>query len=351
MAQAAESAEKASGALTRGNTKEATEAAKSAAGMLHELSRQVKGLIPTELPPQLAMARDLAEELAEREEEMGAGPSSNGPPDSQAGEGKGEGKPSPAGKGSGADGDAGRGGPGGRGGLTDAERIERLAEAARTLEDWLKAMERRGEGEAAEQVRQLVQQGTITEVLRRMDRIGEVYIGGPKVEFRKEAQELARLLQVLGQSLDVLHRGIVAPQLAALVGYEKRVAELIAKLQTLKSDAEITEWHRLADALLRDLAKKTGDIKGLAELGDAMHDAGWGRVGGSWDWGPNRLGHWVAPTGYTTALNRVVAGLQDKIQDLILKDLVAARDEATPPEYKELVERYYEVLSKDGGGK
>ena len=28
--------------------------------------------------------------------------------------------------------------------------------------------------------------------------------------------------------------------------------------------------------------------------------------------------------------------------------MVSARDEATPPEFKELVERYYEVLSKAG---
>ena len=33
---------------------------------------------------------------------------------------------------------------------------------------------------------------------------------------------------------------------------------------------------------------------------------------------------------------------------MILKDMASARDEATPPEFKELVERYYEVLSKGG---
>jgi hypothetical protein len=35
---------------------------------------------------------------------------------------------------------------------------------------------------------------------------------------------------------------------------------------------------------------------------------------------------------------------------LILKDMVSARDEATPPEFKELVERYFEVLSGGGPG-
>jgi hypothetical protein len=30
--------------------------------------------------------------------------------------------------------------------------------------------------------------------------------------------------------------------------------------------------------------------------------------------------------------------------------MVSARDEATPPEFKELVERYFEVLSGGGAG-
>jgi hypothetical protein len=29
--------------------------------------------------------------------------------------------------------------------------------------------------------------------------------------------------------------------------------------------------------------------------------------------------------------------------------MASARDEATPPQFKELVERYYEVISKEGG--
>ena len=41
--------------------------------------------------------------------------------------------------------------------------------------------------------------------------------------------------------------------------------------------------------------------------------------------------------------------LHAKIQDLILKDMASARDESTPPEFKELVDRYYEVLSKSSG--
>ena len=67
MAKAAETAEKASGALSRGSTKEATENAKAGAAMLHELARQVKGELARDVAQELAMARDLADELAERE--------------------------------------------------------------------------------------------------------------------------------------------------------------------------------------------------------------------------------------------------------------------------------------------
>ena len=74
MAKAAETAEKASGALARGNTKEATETAKAGAAMLHELARQVKGELARDVAQELAMARDLADELAEREAELGQMP-------------------------------------------------------------------------------------------------------------------------------------------------------------------------------------------------------------------------------------------------------------------------------------
>ena len=44
------------------------------------------------------------------------------------------------------------------------------------------------------------------------------------------------------------------------------------------------------------------------------------------------------PGAYTLALRGISLAIQDRVQDLILKDLASARDEATPPEFKELVE-------------
>ena len=89
-----------------------------------------------------------------------------------------------------------------------------MEEAARTLEQWLKDASLRAEGQSAERIRELIEEGEATRVVERMERIGELYLGGQKPEARREAKELSRLLEVLARQLDVLHRGIVAPELA-----------------------------------------------------------------------------------------------------------------------------------------
>ena len=120
-------------------------------------------------------------------------------------------------------------------------------------------------------------------------------------------------------------------------------------MKTLKTDAEITEWHRMAAALVRDL-EKAGLTDAAAALAKEMEAGGWRDGVGAWHWAFG-VDAYLVPVGYPTVLHNVSTVIQDKIQDLILKDLKSARDEATPPEFKELVERYYEVLSKDNGTK
>jgi hypothetical protein len=335
MTRAAEAAEKTSGALARGNTKEATETAKSGAAMLHELARQVRGELARDVAQELAMARDLADELAEREAELAEMQSGN--------QGSSADQENKDGKGKSGSGGKGEGNRGGAGDLTDAERLERLKEAAKTLEHWLKDASLRAEGESAERIRELIEEKAATQVVERMERIGELYLGGQEPTARREAVELARILEVLARQLDVLRRGIVAPELAALVEFDERVAELSAKLKTIKTDAEIAEWHRLAAALIRDL-NKAGLTHVASGLDHTIRDGGW-------NWGVGDHDFRIAPVNYATALSSVSLSLQGKIQDLILKDIVSARDEATPPEFKELVDRYYEVLSKESGKK
>ena len=116
MANAAETAEKASGALARGNTSEATESAKAAAAKLHELARQVKGELAREVAAELAMARDLADELAEREAEFGQMPGETPASAADPGDKEGNNTPSKGGR--------GKGGRGGWGDLTETERLD-----------------------------------------------------------------------------------------------------------------------------------------------------------------------------------------------------------------------------------
>src|SRR5262249_46646913 len=118
---------------------------------------------------------------------------------------------------------------------------------------------------------------------------------------------------------------------------DRRLAELTTKLKTLKTDADINEWHRMATALIRDLEK--AGLTGAAATLTAALEAG------GWPWGADHHTHQFAPGGLVTALSTATRQIQEKIQDLILKDMVSVRDEATPPEFKELVERYFEVLS------
>jgi hypothetical protein len=56
---------------------------------------------------------------------------------------------------------------------------------------------------------------------------------------------------------------------------------------------------------------------------------------------------YVAPAGYGVHLIRVQEEVQVRIQTLLLGDITSGADEATPPKYQELVERYYRVLAGD----
>ncbi|MBC8116338.1 MAG: hypothetical protein H7062_18270 [Candidatus Saccharimonas sp.] len=58
---------------------------------------------------------------------------------------------------------------------------------------------------------------------------------------------------------------------------------------------------------------------------------------------------YTAPDGYAINLIRVQEEVQARIQSLVLGDFTSATDENTPPKYQELVERYYQVLSRQGG--
>ncbi len=178
----------------------------------------------------------------------------------------------------------------------------------------------RDQGKAVDAVREILDGDAMAEIVERTERMGELRVGGKRPEAGKEARDLAGKLERIGQALELVHRGIVAPQLAAMVEFDRRVAALTSKLATLKTDAQITAWHRDASALIRDLEK--AGIAGASELADALKDGGWNGGAAAWNWGdgPDRR---LAPGAYSTALTNISTQIKDQIQDMILKDLAS----------------------------
>jgi hypothetical protein len=328
MADASGTAQKAKAALARGDTSGASESAKAAAAKLHELARQVKGELALEVAAELAMARDLADEMAQHEGEFGEMPDEA--PASGAGSSHGQDK--------GASGNAGSG-KGGRGGwraLTAAEQLERLEEAAKTLEQWLKDASLSAEGDPADRIRALIEESDATRVVESARRIGELHRAGQKTEARRDAKKLSQSLETLARQLDSLYRAIIAPELASILDIDKRVTELLEDLKNAPPGEKVDDWRRRAEALIRDL-EKAGFTEAAKALADTLAAAG------------NGVDHSHGPL--LTTLTSASVMLRSKIQELLLKDMISSRDEPTPPAFKELVERYYEVLSKTGNRK
>jgi hypothetical protein len=335
MAKAAERIEKASGDLARGNAREAMEDTKAGAGMLHELARQVKGEIAREVADKLALARDLAEELAKAEADLAdrnETPSSSGTAGAEAGkEAKGQGsKPGRAASGS-----------KGPSPSTEPEQLDRLAEMARTLQEWLKQIDKQGEGKAADAVGEILKEGKVNEIVERSNRMSELRQGGNRDELGKEAKELAAKLEVLSEALELLHRGIVAPELASLVEFDRRMAELTDRLGNLKTEGEVAAWRRDVAALIRDLEK--AGVEGASDLADAIREGGL-----RFDLNVHR---YLVDDNVTGKLKGASFHIKERVQELMLKDLASSRDESTPPAFRELVDRYYEVISRGVGKK
>ena len=62
---------------------------------------------------------------------------------------------------------------------------------------------------------------------------------------------------------------------------------------------------------------------------------------------PGESGYFVPPIAYTGGLGAAILALQAKIQEIVLDNALVERIGPVPPQYKDLVEDYYRVLSQD----
>ena len=360
MDRATKRAEQASSALARGNPEEAAQAAGDAVPMFEELARHVEGLLGREAAQRIAAARDISADLARQERELGDAVPATKQPASPTQSPSSRPKGGQKGRAQQGKGKEGQGGTKGRPGTDQgdgqrfrdsdpADRAARLAEAGRTLENLLEALansQDRTDGDVATQIERLAREGKVTMTVQQMQQLEGLLLAGRLSEARASTGEIAERLEAVSQRLDTLYRSIVAPRLGELIALEKQAAELREGLGKLSSQTEISEWHRQAEAFTRGLAGQQAGGDAADGLIEAMQGAGWG--GGSRDWNWRRVGlYYAGPAAYDSHLNTVVQELQNQIHELLLSDMIAAGDEAVPPEYKKLVELYFQLLSQN----
>jgi hypothetical protein len=122
-------------------------------------------------------------------------------------------------------------------------------------------------------------------------------------------------------------------------------------MEDLQTPSQVRAWHREVDQLLQKLEELGVSEEARQDFIEELKKAGWNseditRV--LRDLGVSD-GRYALPTQYTKLLSRIQDELQARIQTLILGDITSATDEAAPPKYQDLVERYLKVLTQETG--
>ena len=235
-----------------------------------------------------------------------------------------------------------------------ADGLARLAERGRTLQDLLDSLARNAEAdrETSGRVAAARERARLDALVRVLDEIRQRLRGQQPAGGTAAVRESADRLEVLAQELDALHGTVVAPRLSELIALEKQAARLGETLARLASDPEISKWHLDVQQLLQAIEKAEAGGTAVDALREAMTAAGWNTSRTHWGWtrDVNPLGghqYYVAPGLYVNNLTRVAEDLQRQTRELLLRDLMAAGQEAVPPQYEKLVERYFEMLSRE----
>jgi hypothetical protein len=348
MAATAEVAEQAAEALGQGTLEEARGAVGAAREQFRELAEQVDALLAKEQADRIAAAQRMAAELAQRQQDFvdrvakadPNRPNSGGqaqPGDKskepRPGVGEGDQKPDEPMPGLGA-------------------AADKIAAQAQTLADVLgaaAAADEPGDEESAEKVEQIAGGLGLKELAQRLqDLPGQV--GEKQMEDAKNnAGDGAERTEAAAEALSALHRSIVAPRVDELAKVEQQLSALNDELDQLETPTEITNWHMEADDLVDELDKAGLSKEEIQAFVEEMNKGGWqpnARRNG-WNWAIEG-GRYVSPRGYRVATTRLLASLRTRMQELLLGDLTASGDEPIPPQYQDLVDRYYQVLASEG---
>jgi hypothetical protein len=342
MASAAKSAEAAAESLEQGNFDDAKQPAGAARDQFRDLVEQVAALVAKEQADRIAAAQQMAADLARRQDDFKDKLANSG-------EGGGEGEPQPDQKPMPGIGGNNPGDSPDNKGLGGA--AERIAEKAETLNDVLAAAMKSDKPEdqaGAKKIDELIQKLALKALAERLAALPEQVREGKLEDAKTVAGDGAERMEATAEQLGALRRSIISPQIDELAKLEEQLAGLDERLDELDTQQRITGWHIDADALLEDLdAAGIGDDV-RKEFLDEMRAGGWTpsrRV--NWNWALVDGGRYAAPAKYHTLLTRLTTSVRDQMQELMLGDMTAAGDEPIPPQYSELVDRYYRLLATE----
>ncbi|MGH7138181.1 MAG: DUF4175 family protein, partial [Pirellulales bacterium] len=341
MAAAAKLADEAAEALGQGKLDDAKQPAGAAKEKFQELVEQVAALVAKEQADRIAAAQQMAADLARQQDDFKDKLANSG-------EGGGEGEPQPDRKPMPGVGNE----PGDKSDAAGmAGAAQRIADKAETLNDVLAVAMKADNPQdqpAAKKVDELVQKLALKALADRLAALPEQVREGKLEDAKTVAGDGAERMEAAAEQLGALRRSIVSPQVDELAKLEQQLAGLDEKLDELDTQQRITGWHIDAGALLErlDEAGIGDDVR--KEFIDEMRGQGWSpdrRV--NWKWGLIEGGRYAAPLSYHRLLSRLTTSLRERMQDLMLGDMTAAGDEPIPPQYQELVDRYYRLLASE----
>ncbi|MAG94070.1 MAG: hypothetical protein CMJ48_10005, partial [Planctomycetaceae bacterium] len=332
---AADAAGRSAGALSRGDGSTGSEEARRAGEMFQELALNVDGVLAENAVRKIAMSRDLSANLARMERKLAQGLKADDdkPQEKSAGGSR---------KISEIDSEEEAGG---------AAQAARLAETGKTVGDILRSVgesNSRDDREAIRQVDELLAEGDVAETVERMTRIPGMVRAGSRRGAQLEADNVSDELLATARRLDEIHRAIVNPRLEQLNALEERAAQLEGALTELETIEKSGRWHRDAMALAEDLEAAEAAVETREEFEKVTEGSGGSGATDYRDWKRSQGSpKFVAPARHKNATRAVVEELQRQMQETVFTDLVADEDEATPQRYKQLVDRYIQVLSSN----
>jgi hypothetical protein len=265
-------------------------------------AKQVAALAAEEAAQQIAAARDIANDVALQT----APAEASTLPSPKLGEGRvgGIGK-----------GEADKKMPG----LGDA------AEQAKTLKDVLEQIAgsgSEGSADASRKVAGLLKQENLAAAIARLEKPG---VGND----RGERHDLAERFAALGQKLDQIYRDTIAPRLEEIARLEREANELEQRAAAAEDAAD---WRRLRQQGAAFVERL--EAAGLGNLADENLRAGLRTAA-------FLAGKELFSRGIAATHSRLAA----KLQEFVAGDRFTTGNEAVPPEYKDLVDRYLRALS------